>query len=150
MNLLSAALLAVSIIPQPAKLEMKEGQFTLTPATAIWTTTRTSSLGRQLERYLEPATGFDLAIRTGVPAGNRIVLKIDPTLDRLGDEGYVLDVARGAVIIRAPKEAGIFYGIAEGELHCCADFFREVVRHGVDACGHSAEVGAEWEAAGGE
>ncbi len=125
MSLLSVVLLAVSIIPQPAKLEMKQGEFTLTPATAIWTTAKTTSLAHQLERYLEPATGFDLAVRTGVPTGNRIVLKIDPTLVSLGDEGYVLDVARGAVTIRAPKEAGIFYGIQSLRQLLPVEIFRE-------------------------
>src|SRR5215208_5033104 len=111
MSLLTAALFAVSIIPEPARIQMKEGQFTLTPGTAIWTTAKTTVLGKRLERYLEPATGYDLAMRSGVPTGNRIVLRIDPTLTRLGPEGYVLDVARDAITIRAPKEAGIFYGI---------------------------------------
>ena len=132
--ILTAALLAVSIIPQPARIEMKEGQFTLTPATVIWTTTRTSSLGKQLERYLEPATGFDLAVRAGTPSGNRIVLRLDPTLARLGDEGYVLDVARGAVTIRAAKEAGIFYGIQSLRQLLPVEIFREATVSGAIVC----------------
>ena len=85
---------AVSIIPRPAILEMREGSFSLTPRTTIWATARTANLARQLEAYLEPATGFDIPVRTsGTPAGNRIVLRIDAALTRLGDEGYTLDIA---------------------------------------------------------
>jgi len=131
MTFLTTALLAVSIIPQPANIQMKEGQFTLTPNTVIWTTTATRALGSQLERYLEPATGYDFAIRSGAPTGNRIVLKLDPTLSKLGDEGYVLDVARGAITIRAPKQAGIFYGIQSLRQLFPVEIFRDATVNGV-------------------
>ena len=102
----------ISIIPRPAQLTTRSGSFTLTPRTTIWATRGTAALGKDLARYLEPATGFDLSVRTsGTPAGNRIVLRLDETLARLGDEGYILDVSPRLVSIRAPKAAGVFYGI---------------------------------------
>ena len=44
-------------------------------------------------------------------ADNSISLKLDASLTRLGNEGYVLDVTPQRVVIRAPHEAGIFYGV---------------------------------------
>ncbi len=123
---------AVSIVPRPAKLTTQTGRFTLTPRTTIWATGAAAPLGRQLAGYLEPATGFDLAIRTvGTPAGNRIVLRIDPTLSRLGDEGYTLDVAPGLVSIRAPKSAGVFYGVQSLRQILPVEIFREAPVTGV-------------------
>ena len=37
-------------------------------------------------------------------------MAIDPSLARLGDEGYQLEVTTTRVVIRAPKAAGVFYG----------------------------------------
>src|SRR5512132_2622382 len=103
---------ADAVIPRPASLTSKTGRFALTSSTAIWTTRETAVLGRLLANYLAPATGFDLNVRSaGTPTGSRIVLRLDPKLTRLGDEGYTLDVAPGVVSIRASKAAGIFYGI---------------------------------------
>ena len=123
---------AVSIIPQPAQLMMRTGRFTLTPRTTIWATRGTATLGKELARYLEPATGFDLAVRTtGTPAGNRIVLRIDETLTRLGNEGYLLNVSPGLVTIRAPKHAGIFYGIQSLRQILPVEIYREAPVAGV-------------------
>src|SRR6476620_7893059 len=69
---------AVSIIPRPAILTTNPGRFALGPRTTIWAIRGTAALGRQLANYLEPATGFDFAVRTaGTPIGNRIVLRLD-------------------------------------------------------------------------
>jgi hexosaminidase len=123
----------VSIIPRPATLTAKAGHFTLGPRTTIWAMRGTAALGRQLANYLEPATGFDFAVRTiGTPVGNRIVLRLDPTLTRLGSEGYMLDVAPGVVSIRALKPAGVFYGIQSLRQLLPVEIFREAPVTGVD------------------
>jgi hexosaminidase len=122
----------ISIIPRPAQMTVRSGGFTLGPRTTIWATRGTATLGKQLARYLEPATGFDLDVRTGgTPAGNRIVLRLDETLTRLGDEGYILDVAPGLVSIRAPKAAGVFYGIQSLRQLLPVDIYREAPVTGV-------------------
>jgi hexosaminidase len=122
----------VSIIPRPAKLTTRTGHFTLTPRTTIWATHGAAALGRQLAGYLEPATGYDFDVRTtGAPTGNRIVLRLDPTLTKLGDEGYTLDVAPGLVSIRALKPAGVFYGIQSLRQILPVEIFREAPVAGV-------------------
>ncbi|HXV16778.1 MAG TPA: beta-N-acetylhexosaminidase [Gemmatimonadaceae bacterium] len=122
----------VSIIPHPVSLTTRSGHFTLTSTTTIRATQETARLAHQLAQYLEPATDFDLPVRiSGTSSGNRIVLRLDPTLSRLGDEGYTLDVAPGVVSIRAPKPAGIFYGIQSLRQLLPPEIFREAPVTGV-------------------
>jgi hexosaminidase len=117
-----------AVIPRPSSLAPKAGHFALTPQTAIWTTRQTATLGRQLANYLAPATGFDLNVRTAnTPTGNRIVLRLDPMLQKLGHEGYTLDVAPGVISIRAAKPAGIFYGIQSLRQLLPVEIFREAL-----------------------
>jgi hexosaminidase len=102
----------IAIIPQPVSLKPLAGEFTLTSRTVIWTDHATEGLGHRLAAYLEPATGFSLAVRVGAAnTGNRIVLALDGKLTRLAPEGYTLEVAPGRVFVRAPEPAGVFYGI---------------------------------------
>ena len=121
-----------SIIPRPASLTTHSAHFTLTSTTTIRATQETARLARQLANYLAPATGFDLPVRTtGTLTGNRIVFRLEPTLTRLGDEGYILDVARNVVSIRAYKPAGIFYGIQSLRQLLPPEIFRQAPVTGV-------------------
>jgi N-acetyl-beta-hexosaminidase len=43
-----------------------------------------------------------------------IKLKLDEQLPQLGDEGYILDVYAGQILIRARQPSGLFYGIQQG------------------------------------
>ena len=106
----------IAIIPRPAKIAPRTGRFTLTSRTTIWTDPADAdagTVGRQLARYLEPATGLALAVRAGArPAtAGAIVLRIDPSLARLGPEGYVLEVRTDRVTARAARTAGLFYAV---------------------------------------
>lgn len=103
----------IAVIPRPAQVTPLVGRFALTARTVIWTTPADVRVGHQLARYLEPATGFALAVRTDAPApaGRAIVLRRDASLARLGPEGYVLEVRPDRVTARAPEEAGLFYAV---------------------------------------
>lgn len=101
---------APALIPQPAKVELGSGRFTLTDRAQIIpepNTKEVAAVGDYLAAYLRPATGF--AVPVGGKAGT-IKLQLDPTAKELGAEGYELTVAPQAILIRAPQPAGLFYG----------------------------------------
>ena len=116
----------ISIIPAPREITARVGHFTLTDRTIIWADASSAVLGRQLARYLEPATGFTLRVQTeGRPPAGSIALQRDRSLTRLGAEGYVLDVRPNAVVARAPEPAGLFYAIQTIRQLLPADIFRD-------------------------
>ena len=100
----------VSIIPRPVQIEIRDGSYRLTPAASIVAGKEVSFEGHQLSAMLWPATGFALQVvekaRAGIPV---IELKLDPALEKLGEEGYRLSVTPQKVSIRASRPAGIFY-----------------------------------------
>ncbi len=96
----------------PASVERRAGAFTLGASTVIVTDAATRKLGRQLASMLGPATGWDLAVRSGAaPSGPHVALRLDPAQKSLGAEGYRLEVTPRAVTIRAAAPAGVFYGM---------------------------------------
>jgi hexosaminidase len=123
----TAAESTFAIIPRPVSLTPRAGRFTLTERTVIWSDRASARVARQLARYLEPATGFALTVRSGgaVPAGSRITLVRDPSLSRLGREGYVLDATTARVSVRAPTEAGLFHGVQTIRQLLPPEIFRE-------------------------
>lgn len=108
-----------AIIPRPAHLEPRDGEFLLQAHTIVIVSASDSMLGHQLARDLAPATGFALrvqvgeapdAVQPGVDA-RRIVLRRDPTQATLGREGYTLTVSPTEVRIVASGAPGLFYGV---------------------------------------
>ena len=102
---------AFSVIPRPVRLAPRPGRFELTDRTTIWSNAAGGRSARVLARYLEPATGFAFTIAEGAAPGRGILLRLDPSLARLGPEGYTLDVTPGRIEARASDERGLFYAI---------------------------------------
>ena len=101
---------SIAVIPQPVKVTARTGRFTLSAKTIIWTDAASAPIGHQFARWIEPATGFIFRARTGgAPPAGAIAFRLDPSLRRLGPEGYVLDVRPSRVVARAPAAAGLFY-----------------------------------------
>lgn len=101
----------VALLPQPAIQSVTEGVFVLRPETSIVSDKPNQLTANMLSRWLAPATGYALKAKVREDADNSISLKLDASLTRLGNEGYLLDVTPQRVVIRAPHEAGIFYGV---------------------------------------
>jgi hexosaminidase len=116
---------AVSIVPVPAKVTARSGSFALTSATRIQAPAALAGIAERFRIDLRRATGLPLPIAAQA-GGSRIVLALDPRLAALGDEGYRLTVAPRQVTVRAPKAAGIFYGLQSFRQLLPAAAFRRV------------------------
>jgi hexosaminidase len=100
-----------TLVPKPAKITYSEGAFTLKPNTVIYTDKASEQVARQLQKMLEPATGYFLEVRKGSKNSNAICLKIDKKLSTLGEEGYTLKSDKNMIQVSAASSKGIFYGI---------------------------------------
>jgi hexosaminidase len=109
-----------AITPRPLRVEARPGSFVLGSATKIWVLegpNAAAPVAGYLKDMLSP-TGLDIGVsewtaipgQAAAPAGG-IALRLDDLKDRLGDEGYLLDVGSNGVMIRAAAPAGLFYGV---------------------------------------
>lgn len=103
-----------SLVPQPAKLNVRPGSLTLEKTGAIVHTQELATEANHLADRLRRSTGFPFEL---LPAGagaarpGQIRLALDAALSTLGCEGYRLSVTSEGVTIAAPSGAGVFYGI---------------------------------------
>jgi hexosaminidase len=104
-----------AVIPQPQKMELRDWKFQLTADTRIVADSASRATAKFLTGGLRPATGYPLEVGTrhfgsaAVPGG--ILLTTKNANTNLGPEGYELTVASNFVVIRAPTQAGLFYGV---------------------------------------
>jgi hexosaminidase len=101
----------IVILPKPVHVIMNDGFFEITKDTKIIVNYDTGPLGDMLRIFLSPSMGFELAVTDDRPGRNSIQLLLDPSLEELEEEGYRLKVDGKRVLIEAPSEAGIFYGL---------------------------------------
>ncbi len=105
---------APAIMPLPQQLELRAGAFQLSPDTEIFANHASLATARHLAARLRQSTGYPLKValkfRANRPIANAILLTTKSTNTQLGAEGYELTVASNAVVIRAPEQAGLFYG----------------------------------------
>ena len=117
---------APAIIPLPVQMQVNAGVFTLCPLRPVQTTpaitttkilidsSATLATGQYLESMLSRSTGYQFPMATNSAVGpirGAILLTTTNALTSLGAEGYELTVTPDAVVIRAPTQAGLFYGI---------------------------------------
>jgi hexosaminidase len=109
----AAATNSVSIIPLPQKVELRAGVFRLAPDTRVYADSASRTTGEALAQRLRPATGYAFKTSTrssGESLRGGILLTTKNADTNLGPEGYELTVAPDSVVIRAPGQAGLFYG----------------------------------------
>ena len=122
----------LAVIPRPAHMTRGTGTFLLTPPTVVVTDRATRDIGYQLADWLAPATGYRLAVSSAAGSATQVVsVRLDPTLTRLGDEGYRLAVTRTRITIRAFRPAGAFYAVQTLRQLLPPDVFREAPVAGV-------------------
>ena len=123
---------SLAVIPRPVHMTRGTGTFLVTPATVLVTDRATRLIGYQLSDWLAPATRYRLAVSGAAgTAARTISLRVDPTLARLGEEGYRLSVAGTRITIRAYRPAGVFYGVETLRQLLPPDIFREAPVAGV-------------------
>jgi hexosaminidase len=105
---------APAIIPQPQKLKLRAGVFKLAPDAKIFANPGSIETANQLATTLRRSTGYPLKVSTkffsGTAVKGGILLTTRSAGTNLGAEGYELTVAPDAIVIRAPTQAGLFYG----------------------------------------
>jgi len=105
----------LALLPLPQQIARSDGAFALTPQTQIRADWGSRQTARQLAQCLRPATGYPLKVKTkwfssaAIPAA--IFLTTRDASTNLGPEGYELTVNTNGVVIRAPTQAGLFYGV---------------------------------------
>jgi hexosaminidase len=103
-----------AIIPQPEKVELRDGSFRLAPNTRIYVDFASRPTGKMLAARLRQSTGYKFPVVTkllsSAPVGNDILLTTKSARTNLGPEGYELTASANSVVIRAPAQAGVFYG----------------------------------------
>jgi hexosaminidase len=100
----------VAIIPRPVSCIARDELFTLAEDTAIVCSPGAGDAGEALRAALGPLTGPRLA-GTGQSEENRIVLTIDRSDARLGEEGYRLSVNGTGLELRAASRLGLLHGV---------------------------------------
>jgi hexosaminidase len=99
-----------SVVPAPVSAAPTSGaSYSIGTGTVI--STDSTPVGEYLASILRPSTGYPLPVRapSGTPKGIALLLSGAP--ERVGAEGYTLDVGSTAVVIRARKPAGLFAGV---------------------------------------
>ncbi|HXH48413.1 MAG TPA: beta-N-acetylhexosaminidase, partial [Terriglobia bacterium] len=112
----STASPAITVIPKPAAVEMRNGTFELGTKAQIYVETNSSDacwVGNYLSRLLSKPLGHAVPVHVAETAGKyhgaiELSLKASSTA---GPEGYEMSISRDAIHISAPKVAGLFYGV---------------------------------------
>jgi hexosaminidase len=108
-------LTASGIIPKPVSVTATGEYFILKPSTIIYIQGENEELNRTatfLVGKLNPSTGFQIAVKsTTTPPKSGIYLNLNSGNDKLGEEGYQLDITKKLVTLSARTPAGLFWGI---------------------------------------
>ncbi|MBS1558805.1 MAG: family 20 glycosylhydrolase [Bacteroidetes bacterium] len=99
----------VSIIPQPVKLELKNGTFVIDQQTAIRYKDRNlKGAAELLSSTIRSISGIELNQKS---TDKKLIVLMLANDAELGNEGYKLSVKPEGVIIKANRYAGVVYGI---------------------------------------
>lgn len=107
----------ISVIPKPVKMQAFDGDFVIRDNTKILVESGNKEIKRIGEYFADlfnKASGYNLKVEEYTKQGmikNAILLTTVDANEKLGDEGYELSVDPNSVVLRAPKTAGLFYGV---------------------------------------
>ncbi|MFX1378749.1 MAG: beta-N-acetylhexosaminidase [Promethearchaeota archaeon] len=104
----------IAIIPEPVSLKISSGNFNLTESSLICSDQKFIDLSEYLKKFLYISTGFKLSIQNNnnIPLNENSIKLIQLNeVNKLGNEGYNLEINPSKIEISANNTAGIFYGI---------------------------------------
>ncbi len=103
---------AVSIIPAPAAMVLKEGSFTVSPSTGVYLNAKSEDAKQAVALFLQTvnaATGYGLKQKgsagTRAPSGSIVFVLSEKDMS-VGPEGYALEVTRKTVTLTAARTRG--------------------------------------------
>jgi hexosaminidase len=103
-----------ALVPAPRRMVLGAGAFTLQSDTRIWTDDASLATGQQLAERWRKSTGYALPVATrpaaADPVPHAILFTTRSAAPALGQEGYELNVTPNSILLRAPTQAGLFYG----------------------------------------
>lgn len=99
---------AVSIIPQPAKMEIGQGGYTLNPGATIASDSSLREVAQYLAQSIEKSTGLKLVL-TDASQGDITLIN---SLENKNPEAYTLTVDSKGVQINGSTPAGVIMGAA--------------------------------------
>lgn len=106
------ATMTTSVIPRPAQVEPRSGQFLLTAKTPLRVSAgdgEATRIARDFAARVRQARGFEPQIGTG-ESTDAVNFLIDPKASLASDEAYTLDITAKGATITARAPAGLFYG----------------------------------------
>lgn len=99
----------IQVIPRPQQIILQDGAYILSSKTVIVSDESTQEEAAYLADILENSFGKRATLKS---EGNEISLSLDASLkNRIGDEGYLLEIQPEGVLISGATNAGVFYGI---------------------------------------
>jgi hexosaminidase len=105
------------IIPKPVSIAATGGEFTLKAGSKIFVRGQLADLkhiGQFLADRLKRSTGFglDVIATDKVPGSGNIYITLNSIpVEKLGDEGYELNITKKLVVLSANSPAGLFRGV---------------------------------------
>jgi hexosaminidase len=113
-------------------MDSRPGTFEMRPTTQIVTDAASGAEGTLLSEMLGKATGYRLVVAQSSGADRDVILiQRDADPERLGREGYRLDVTPEKVTLSAPEATGIFYGLQTIRQLLPAEILKESTVRGV-------------------
>jgi hexosaminidase len=105
----------VSVIPYPAKVDLKEGHFKFNAETTIlYESPSLQAMTNQAIKAWKKPLGFELKSRhfDNENLDNKLFLRLlQPVNLEIGPEGYSLEINQGRILLSANSPAGIRYGL---------------------------------------
>lgn len=102
---------SLALIPQPVEVQTASGNFLLTKSSVIsYNRPEAASVAGMLSEKLNKPTGFALKALQGNKGTIQLNLNATPD-NKIGSEGYTLNVTTKNVILSANQPAGLFYGM---------------------------------------